>query len=77
MTERRPRPGPLSAGMPQDYAKRKNGIEEDTPLLRGMANVLDDAHGLIVYQEQIMLIGVNALGFNLNQADTLIRKIFA
>ena len=71
------RPGPLSAGMPQAYAKRKNGEEEATPLLRGMEMVLDETYGEIVYQEQIMNIGVYALGFSMGQADSLIRKIFA
>lgn len=71
------RPGPLSAGMPQQYAKRKNGEEEAIPLLRNMDEVLKETYGEIVYQEQIMIIGVRALGFNMAQADNLIRKIFA
>lgn len=71
------RPGPLSAGMPQEYAKRKNGLEEAIPLLRGMEEILDETYGEVVYQEQIMAIGVHAFGFNMNQADTLIRKIFS
>ncbi len=71
------RPGPLSAGMPQQFAKRKRGEEEATPLLRGMDDLLKPTKGLILYQEQSMLIGVKAFGFNLNQADSLIRKIFS
>ena len=71
------RPGPLSAGMPQSYAKRKNNEEESVPLLRGMESILEKTYGNIIYQEQIMQIGVKALGFNMNQADSLIRKIFA
>jgi len=70
------RPGPLSAGMPAMYAKRKNGLEEAAPLLRGMDDILEETFGEIVYQEEIMAIGVKALGFDMNQADSIIRKIF-
>ena len=63
--------------MPQAYARRKRGEEESAPILRGMDEVLKSTYGTTVYQEQTMAIGVEAMGFNMNQADTLIRKTFA
>ena len=63
--------------MPQEYAKRKRGEEENIPLLRGMEHILSSTYGECCYQEQIMRIGVDACGFNMNQADSLIRKIFS
>lgn len=71
------RPGPLSAGMPQQYARRKNGLEEPTPLLRGMDEILERTYGLIIYQEACMNIGIKAFGFNSNQADSILRKTIA
>ena len=71
------RPGPLSCGMPQQYAKRKNGEEEAVPLLRGMDDILKETFGNVVYQEQCMQIGVKAFGFNGNQSDSILRKIIA
>ena len=69
------RPGPLANGMPQQYARRKNGKEDPTPLLRGMDDILEETFGEIIYQESVMAIGVRAFGFNGNQSDSILRKI--
>lgn len=70
------RPGPLSAGMPKDYANRKNGLEEAVEPIRNTGDILKDTHMCICYQEQIMKISVRIAGFNLNQSDSIVRKIF-
>ena len=69
------RPGPLANGMPQQYARRKNGEEDPVPLLRGMDDILEETYGEIIYQESVMAIGVRAFGFNGNQSDSILRKI--
>ena len=69
------RPGPISNGMPQQYARRKRNEENVVPLLRGMGDILKDTYGMIIYQEQVMLIGIKAFGFNANQSDSILRKI--
>lgn len=69
------RPGPLSSGLPQQYARRKRGEEEPTPILRGMDDILKEAYGTPIYQEMVMAIGVKAFGFNSNQSDSILRKI--
>jgi DNA polymerase-3 subunit alpha len=71
------RPGPLKAGMPADYAKRKNGLEDAVEPLRGTWEIVADTFGCICYQEQIMKISVVAAGFNSNQSDSIVRKVFA
>lgn len=71
------RPGPLSAGLPQQYGKRKRGDEEATPLLRKMDDILKETYGTPIYQENLMAISVKAFGFNTNQSDSLMRKIVA
>lgn len=71
------RPGPLSAGMHEAYAKRKSGKEEVQTLLRGCEDIFGNTYGVLVYQEQTMLAGIRAFGFDAAQSDSLIRKIFA
>ncbi|HVP37974.1 MAG TPA: DNA polymerase III subunit alpha [Candidatus Saccharimonadales bacterium] len=65
------RPGPLGSGMVQDFVDRKHGkkpIEYEHPLLEP---ILNETHGVILYQEQVMKIAVAMAGFTLAQADTL------
>lgn len=68
------RPGPLSAGMPQAYAKRKHGEEEATEPLKNTQDIVANTLGTIAYQEQLMLIAQRVAGFNGNQADSYLRK---
>ncbi|MCY8890530.1 DNA polymerase III subunit alpha [Bacillus spizizenii] len=68
------RPGPLSAGMPQSYAKRKHGEEEAVEPLRNTWDIVENTLGTIAYQEQLMLISQRVAGFNGNQADSYLRK---
>jgi len=65
------RPGPLDSGMTEVYCNRKNGIERvayDHPLLEP---ILRGTYGVIVYQEQVMLIAHHVAGFSLKRADSL------
>ncbi len=71
------RPGPMGAGSHTNYALRKNGAQPVTPihpeLAAPLAEVLDPTHGLIVYQEQVLLIAQKVAGYSLGKAD-LLRK---
>jgi len=71
------RPGPLSANMHHQYAKRKQGKEEMSAPLRGIDNIVNNTYSVIPYQEQMMQISKQVSGFDDNQADSLTRKIFA
>jgi len=65
------RPGPLDSGMTDVYCNRKNGREPvayDHPKLEP---ILKSTYGVIVYQEQVMLIAHKVAGLPLNQADSL------
>lgn len=69
------RPGPIGSGMLDDYMKRKHGkveVRYDHPLLEAS---LKETYGIIVYQEQVMMIVSNLAGFSLSQADLLRRAI--
>ncbi len=69
------RPGPIGSGMLDDFMKRKHGEIEviyDHPLLE---SILKETYGIIVYQEQVMMIVSSLAGFSLSQADILRRAI--
>jgi DNA polymerase III subunit alpha len=73
------RPGPMGADSHTNYALRKNGRQEITPihpeLAEPLAEILDTTHGLIVYQEQVMAIAQRVAGFTLSQADNMRRAM--
>ncbi|MBM7825583.1 DNA polymerase-3 subunit alpha [Arcanobacterium pluranimalium] len=69
------RPGPMGANSHINYALRKNGLQNKTPihpeLEESLEEILGQTHGLIVYQEQVMRIAQKLAGFTLGQADIL------
>ncbi|MGQ9629760.1 MAG: DNA polymerase III subunit alpha [bacterium] len=69
------RPGPLGAGMVEDYIARKHGrkpITYDHPLLEP---ALKSTYGVCIYQEQVMRIASDMGGFTLGEADLLRRAM--
>ena len=73
------RPGPMGADSHTNYALRKNGVQEITPLHPDLAEALEpilgETYGLIVYQEQVMAIAQQLAGYTLAQADLLRRAM--
>ena len=71
------RPGPMGVDSHTNYALRKNGVQEITPihpeLAEALAEILGGTYGLIVYQEQVLLIAQHVAGYTLGRAD-LLRK---
>ncbi|SEG83724.1 DNA polymerase-3 subunit alpha [Nonomuraea solani] len=73
------RPGPMGADSHTNYALRKNGRQEITPihpeLERPLADILETTYGLIIYQEQVMAIAQRVAGYSLGAADLLRRAM--
>lgn len=73
------RPGPMGANSHTNYALRKNGEQEITPihpeLEEPLRDILDTTYGLIIYQEQVMAVAQKVAGFTLGQADILRRAM--
>src|SRR5919112_2687063 len=73
------RPGPMGANSHTNYALRKNGLQKVEPihpeLAEPLAEVLDETHGLIVYQEQVQKAAQILAGYSLGQADLLRRAM--
>lgn len=69
------RPGPMGAESHTNYALRKNGLQEITPihpeLKEALEPILGTTYGLIVYQEQVMKIATDLAGFTMGKADAL------
>jgi DNA polymerase-3 subunit alpha len=55
------RPGPLEGGMVEDYIQVKHGRKQPEYKHPVMKEVLEETHGVMVYQEQVMRI-LNRLG---------------
>ncbi len=69
------RPGPLDAGMVEEYIERKHGRREVTYLHPMLEPILKPTFGIIVYQEQLMQIANNLAGFSLGQGYMLIKAV--
>jgi DNA polymerase III subunit alpha len=65
------RPGALSVGMVEEYIQRKLGKKKVKYVLPETKDILEETYGVIVYQEQVMLIAVAVAGFSMAEADTL------
>ncbi len=63
------RPGPLSIF--PEYLKRREGAGEINYPHPGLEEILGETHGLILYQEQVMLIAHYFGGLSLGEADLL------
>ncbi len=67
------RPGPLKSGMTDEFIKRKNNPERVTYEFPELTPILKETQGIIVYQEQVMMIATEVAGFSIAEAD-LLRK---
>jgi DNA polymerase-3 subunit alpha len=73
------RPGPMGVNSHINYALRKTGRQQITPihpeLEQPLKEVLEPTYGLIVYQEQVQKAAQILAGYSLAQADLLRRAM--
>jgi DNA polymerase-3 subunit alpha len=69
------RPGPLGAGMVDEYINRCHGLTEVRYLHPSLEPILRETYGVIVYQEQVAQIAHVLAGFSLSEADLLRRAM--
>ncbi|MCG2808142.1 MAG: OB-fold nucleic acid binding domain-containing protein, partial [Coriobacteriia bacterium] len=67
--------GPLEAEMITPFIRRRHGIEPVIVPHPGMERPLRDSYGIIVYQEQVLLVAQAVAGFDLAEGDTLRRAM--
>lgn len=69
------RPGPLEGGMVDDYVAVKHGRKQPEYLHAVLKEILEETHGVMVYQEQVMRILNRLGGIELAKAYTCIKAI--
>jgi len=69
------RPGPLESGMVDDFVNRKHGRASVDYFHNDLEPTLKSTYGVIVYQEQVMLISQIIGGYSLGGADLLRRAM--
>jgi DNA polymerase-3 subunit alpha len=69
------RPGPLGSGMVDDFILRKHGKKDIPYEFPQLEPILKDTYGVIVYQEQVMLIAQVLARYSLGGADLLRRAM--
>ena len=69
------RPGPLESGMVDDFVNRKHGRASVDYFHTDLDSTLKSTYGVIVYQEQVMLISQIVGGYSLGGADLLRRAM--
>ncbi len=67
------RPGPMGTKQHTQYAQRKWGQEKVTYKHPELEEVLGDTRGILIYQEQMMLMSQQMAGFSLAEADEMRR----
>ncbi len=65
------RPGPMGANMHTDYADRKTGRKPVIYYHADLEEILAPTYGLMIYQEQLMLVAQRLAGYTLEEADNL------
>ena len=69
------RPGPLEGGMVDDYIQVKHGRKKAEYKHPVMKDILEETHGVMVYQEQVMRILNRLGGIELSNAYACIKAI--
>ncbi len=69
------RPGPLDAGMVDEYINRKHGKARVKYPHPKAEPILEPTYGVILYQEQVMQIAQELAGYSLGGADLLRRAM--
>jgi len=69
------RPGPIQGGMVDSYICRHHGMEPTEYLYPSLKPILQETHGVVLYQEQVMCIACEIGGFSLAEADVLRRAM--
>ncbi len=69
------RPGPLQAGMVDDFVERRHGRTKVEFLLPELQEILAETYGVIVYQDQVMRIANRLASYSLGEGDLLRRAM--
>ena len=63
------RPGAATIGMKETFLRRHRGLEPTPAGFRPVDELLRDTHGVMVYEDDVMLVAAAMLGSDLTEAD--------
>jgi DNA polymerase III alpha subunit len=69
------RPGPLTGGLKDAFVRRHLGEEPVTHLHPTLAPMLEETHGVFLYQEQVLRVVHELAGFSISESDLLRRAM--
>lgn len=69
------RPGPLTGGLKDAFVRRHLGQEPVHHLHPAMGPILEETHGVFLYQEQVLRVAHELAGFSLAESDLLRRAM--
>lgn len=69
------RPGPLNAGIVDDFVARKTGRKKVVNYDDRLEWIMRDTYGTMVYQEQVMQISMEMSGFSAGESDKLRKAV--
>jgi DNA polymerase-3 subunit alpha len=69
------RPGPINNGTVDDLIARKHRVIPISYILPALEPILSNTYGILIYQEQAMLMAKTVAGYSLERADLLRRKL--
>lgn len=69
------RPGPLTGGLKDAFVRRHLGQEPVEHLHPALAPILEETHGVFLYQEQVLRVVNEIAGFSLAESDLLRRAM--
>ncbi len=69
------RPGPLQAGMVDDFVERRHGRIKIEYALPALKELLEETYGVIVYQDQVLRIANRLASYSLGEGDLLRRAM--
>ncbi|KPL01795.1 MAG: hypothetical protein AMK75_03880, partial [Planctomycetes bacterium SM23_65] len=69
------RPAPASIGMKEAFVRRARGLEETTFPHPSLVDILGDTYGIMLYEDDAMLIAARLAGLALDEGDRLRKAI--
>ena len=69
------RPGPMTGGLKDAFVRRHLGQEKVEHIHEALSPLLAETYGVILYQEQVLLIASRLAGLSLSDADLLRRAM--
>jgi DNA-directed DNA polymerase III PolC len=69
------RPGPLAGGLKDAFIRRHLGQEQVSHIHPALSKLLEETHGVFLYQEQVLRVAYELAGFSLRESDLLRRAM--